>query len=76
MSVQRKIDYGISAGAGLELSLKHVGHFMLEGRYYYGLGDIFKNSKRDYFGRSNLNVITVKLTYLFDITRTKNSKIK
>lgn len=76
MSVQRKTDYGISAGAGLELSLKHVGHFMLEGRYYYGLGDIFKNSKRDYFGRSNLNVITVKLTYLFDITRTKNSKIK
>lgn len=76
MSVQRKIDYGISAGAGLELSLKHVGHFLLEGRYYYGLGDIFRNSKRDYFGRSNLNVITVKLTYLFDVTRTKNSKIK
>lgn len=76
MSVQRKIDYGISAGAGLELSLKHVGHFLLEGRYYYGLGDIFANSKRDYFGRSNLNIITVKLTYLFDITRTKNSNIK
>lgn len=76
MSVQRKIDYGISTGAGLELSLKNIGHFMIEGRYYYGLGDIFRNSKRDYFGRSNLNVITVKLTYLFDITRTKNSKIK
>lgn len=76
MSVQRKIEYGISAGAGLELSLKHVGHFLLEGRYYYGLGDIFANSKRDYFGRSNLNVVTVKLTYLFDVTRTKNSNIK
>lgn len=76
MSVQRKVDYGIAGGLGLELSLKDVGHFLLEGRYYYGLGDIFDNSKRDYFGRSNLSNITVKLTYLFDITRTKNSKIK
>ena len=49
---------------------------MLEGRYYYGLGDIFDNSKRDYFGRSNLGNIVVKLTYLFDIRRSDNSKIK
>jgi hypothetical protein len=76
MSVQRKVDYGIAAGLGLELSLKNVGHFLVEGRYYYGLGDIFRNSKRDYFGRSNLNNICVKLTYLFDITKTKNSNIK
>ena len=76
MSVQRKLDYGIAAGLGLEFSLNHVGHFLLEGRYYYGLGDIFDNSKRDYFGRSNFSNISVKLTYLFDITRTRNSKIK
>ena len=76
MSVQRKVDYGIAAGLGLEFSLKNVGHFLVEGRYYYGLGDIFRNSKRDYFGRSNLNNICVKLTYLFDITKTKNSNIK
>ena len=76
MSVQRKVDYGIAGGLGLEFSLKNVGHFLLEGRYYYGLGDIFDNSKRDYFGRSNLSNITVKLTYLFDITKTKNSNIK
>ena len=76
LSVQRKVDYGIAAGLGLEFSLKNVGHFLVEGRYYYGLGDIFRNSKRDYFGRSNLNNICVKLTYLFDITKTKNSNIK
>ena len=76
MSVQRKVDYGIAGGVGLELSIKNVGHFLLEGRYYYGLGDIFANSKRDYFGRSNLTNISVKLTYLFDITKTKNSNIK
>ena len=76
MSVQHKVDYGIAAGLGLEFSLKNVGHFLVEGRYYYGLGDIFRNSKRDYFGRSNFGQIVIKATYLFDLVRTKNDKIK
>lgn len=76
LDIKHKFDYGIAAGAGIEFSHPKVGHFILEGRYYYGLGDIYGNSKRDYFGRSNNNSIIVKLTYLFDISRTKNSKIK
>lgn len=76
MSVERKIDYGIAAGLGIEFSYPHVGHFMLEGRYYYGLGDFYGNSKKDYFGRSNLMNIVVKLTYLFDVVKTNNPKIK
>lgn len=76
LDIQRKFDYGIAAGFGLEYSHPKVGHFMLEGRYYYGLGDIFNNSKRDYFGRSNIGSIVVKLTYLFDIVKTNNPKIK
>ena len=76
MAVENKVDYGIAAGAGLEFSNRHLGHFIVEGRYYYGLGNIYGNTKRDYFGRSNFGNIVVKLTYLFDIIRTKNSKIK
>lgn len=76
LPVQHKFDYGIAGGIGLEYSHPKVGHFMLEGRYYYGLGDIFGNSKRDYFGRSNNASIIVKLTYLFDIFKTNNPKIK
>jgi hypothetical protein len=76
MAVENKFDFGIAGGLGLEFSFPKVGHFLLEGRYYYGLGDIYGNSKRDYFARSNFQTITVKLTYLFDISRTKNSKIK
>ena len=76
MAVENKIDYGIDLGVGLEFSNRHVGHFIVEGRYYYGLGNIYGNSKRDYFGRSNYGSIMVKFTYLFDIVRTKNSKIK
>ena len=71
MSVENKFDYGIAAGAGLELSVKKVGHFLLEGRYYYGLGNIYGDSKRDYFSKSNNSSIIVKLTYLFDIVKTR-----
>jgi len=74
--VENKLDYGIAAGLGLEFSNPVIGHIMLEGRYYYGLGNIYGNTKRDYFAISNYSTIYVKLSYLFDIARTKNPKIK
>ena len=76
LDVQRKFDYGITAGFGLEYSNPKLGHFIIEGRYYYGLGDIYKNSKSDYFGRSNNSGIFVKLTYLWDVVKSKNKNIK
>lgn len=76
MPVEKKFDYGIAAGAGVEYSIPKVGHFLLEGRYYYGLGNIYGSSKKDYFGKSNFGQIVVKASYLFDITRTKNVKRK
>ena len=72
MAVENKFDYGIAAGLGLEYSHPKVGHFQLEARYYYGLGNIYGDTKRDYFGKSNFGNIVVKLTYLFDVIRTKN----
>ena len=71
MSVENKFDYGIAAGLGMEYSVPKVGHFLLEGRYYYGLGNIYGDSKRDYFAKSNHSSIVIKLTYLFDIVRSK-----
>ena len=68
MSVSKKFDYGIAAGAGMELNTK-AGHFVLEGRYYYGLSDLFGNSKKDVFSRSNNGTIQAKITYLFDIRK-------
>lgn len=76
MAVEHKLDYGIAGGMGLEFSHPKIGHFLLEGRYYYGLGNIYGNTKRDYFALSNFSNIIVKLTYLFDLKRTKNPKIK
>lgn len=71
MAVENKFDYGIAVGAGLEYSSPKVGHFLVEARYYYGLGNLYGDSKRDYFQKSNIGNIVIKFTYLFDITRTK-----
>lgn len=76
MPVENKFDYGITGGIGMEYSHPNIGHFMLEARYYYGLGNIYGNTKRDYFGRSNFSNIVIKASYLFDIAKTKNDKIK
>lgn len=70
LPVQNKFEYGLAGGAGMEISTS-VGHFVLEGRYFYALSDIFKNGKADAFSRSANGTITVKLSYLFDIKRTK-----
>ena len=72
MAVEHKFDYGIAVGAGMECSVPHLGHILLEGRYYYGLGNIYGDTKRDYFARSNMGSIVIKMSYLFDVVRTKN----
>ena len=66
--VENKFDYGIVAGGGLELSTK-FGHFLLEGRYYLGLSDFYKSTKKDEFGRSGHSFIGVRLTYLYDLIK-------
>lgn len=66
--VENKLDYGIVAGGGLELSTG-IGHFLVEGRYYYGLGDFYHNTKKDEFGRSGHSYIGIRLTYLYDIIK-------
>jgi hypothetical protein len=69
MKVENKFDYGIAAGVGMELATKNLGRFTLEARYYYGLGNIYGDSKRDYFGSSNYGTIIIKLGWLWDVMR-------
>lgn len=60
--LQNKFDYGIAGGLGVEWKTR-AGNFFIEGRYYYGLSDIFKNSKTDDFGRSANLTIYARLGY-------------
>lgn len=76
MAVENKFDYGIALGLGMEYSHKKLGHFLLEARYYYGLGNIYSDAKSDYFGKSSFSIFNFKLTYLFDLIRTKGAKRK
>ncbi|MCR4765500.1 MAG: PorT family protein [Bacteroidaceae bacterium] len=69
LNIKHKFDYGIAGGLGIELKTKKAGNFLLEGRYYYALSDFFGNEKQDIFGRSANTTISIKLSYLFDITK-------
>lgn len=70
LDIQHKLEYGLTGGAGVELSTA-IGHFQLEGRYYFGLSDMFNNGKKDPFGRSANGTIIIKAAYLLDVLRTK-----
>ncbi|HBA13066.1 MAG: porin family protein [Bacteroidaceae bacterium] len=64
--IENKLDYGISAGLGVELRTG-IGAFGLEGRYYFGLGNIYNITKSDYFARCANSTISVRATYLISI---------
>ncbi|MDR1402309.1 MAG: PorT family protein [Tannerellaceae bacterium] len=64
--VEKKFAWGIGGGPGVELKTG-AGNFLLEGRYYYGLGDLFNNRKGDPFPQSSSQVIFGKLTYLIPL---------
>lgn len=64
-SVENYFEYGIVAGAGVELKTR-AGIFSLEGRYFFGLSDLWHNSKRDSFARSSNASTSVRLAYLIE----------
>ena len=64
--IENKFDYGLAGGLGVEWKTK-AGNFFVEGRYYYGLADIFRNSKTDDFGRSANLTIYARIGYTIRI---------
>jgi len=68
--VQHSFDYGLKATLGLEFRTK-AGSIILDGRYYYGLSDIFNSQKQQYawFQASHNQVLGLNLTYLFRIMK-------
>lgn len=71
LEIDNRFEYGIAGGLGAEFSTKSGHRFALEGRYFYGLSDIFANSKKDPFARSNNGTIYAKVSYLLDIIKTR-----
>lgn len=67
MEVSNRFDYGITAGLGFEYYLTPRNSLYVEGRFYYGLGNIFPSSKSDEFGASRSMSISATLGYNFRI---------
>lgn len=67
LQVKNHFDYGISAGIGMELFVNSKQSLTLEGRFYYGLGDVFPNHKTDTFSSSNAMSVMVTLGYFYRI---------
>lgn len=65
-AIENKLDYGITASVGLEMHTG-TGNFGLEGRYYFGLGNIFGITKKDYFARCANSTISLRATYTFNL---------
>ena len=65
MKVKNRLDYGICGGAGMEINLNAKQSLLLEGRFYYGLTDVFSSHKTDVFSSSNSMTISVTLGYFY-----------
>lgn len=65
MDISSRFDYGITAGAGVEFIIRRRNSITLEGRYYYGLGNIFPSARKDIFSASRGSSIQITLGYLF-----------
>lgn len=68
--VQNKFQWGLGGGPGYELRTG-IGNFLLEGRYYYMFGDIYKTNKDvdNVFSKASGQVFSIRLTYLFPILK-------
>lgn len=67
MPIHRRFDYGICAGAGVEYWVQPRHSVYIEGRFYYGLGNIYPAAKADTFSASRNMSLTVTLGYNFRI---------
>ena len=67
-AIYHPFDYGIAAGFGYNLHTRRVGVYQLETRAYYGISNIFADTKKDYFRASNFLNISVSLGYYFQLT--------
>ncbi|MBD5264127.1 MAG: PorT family protein [Bacteroides sp.] len=67
LKIKQKIDYGISAGLGAEFNVNRRNSISLEGRFYYGLGNIFSSKRVDTYQASNQWSIAATLGYWFRI---------
>lgn len=61
-----KFDYGLVIGLGLEFKMAKTSA-MIEGRYNFGFGDVYPNSKKELYQRSNNQIFSVTMAVLMPV---------
>lgn len=67
LAAENKVDFGISAGLGGEFNLNRRNSIYIEGRFYYGLGNVLKSGRTELFRGSNSMSIMASVGYWFRI---------
>lgn len=67
LKADKKIDFGISAGIGGEFFINSRNSVTLEGRFYYGLGNVVKTGRTETFSAANSMSIMVTAGYWFRV---------
>lgn len=67
MQVKQKLDFGIVAGLGGEFSINKKNTLSVEGRLYYGIGNVMPSGRQDVFSLSNQLSVAVTAGYWFRI---------
>lgn len=67
LAADNKVDYGISAGLGGEFSLNKRNSVYIEGRFYYGLGNVLISGRTQDFRGSNSMSVMVSVGYWFRV---------
>lgn len=65
MDIDQKLDYGIQAGLGYEFRCSKQLSIQMQGRYYFGLGDMFPSTKADTFETSANQSIQIVMALWF-----------
>lgn len=65
LEAKKKIDFGISAGLGAEVPVNRRNSLALEGRFYYGLGNVLECGRTETFSAANSMSVMATLTYWF-----------
>ena len=65
MDVSQRLDYGIQAGLGYEFKFSRQLSLQVQGRYYFGLGDMFPSTKADTFETSSNQSVQIVMALWF-----------
>jgi len=66
--IVNKFDYGLCGGGGLEFRAGAF-NYLIEGRYCFGLGDLFPNGRGNDFMRSANRNISINVVVLYNIIK-------